>query len=351
MWATDIWSRVRRDFTWGLVAAVVALLSAATIAHAGLSTSLCQHPTAARGSIPGSFAVDACFDGQTLVVYNNLDVALGVSTAGSVGRPRRTETDFDLEVDTARLISRDPEVLLPGDTLRFPIGSGSARVKLRGTSVTSLYLLAADLAHFLPIPTSGPVFEAFTGWVSELNDDGHQYLECEQSKSRVHRLECKALLFRNVAFADARFIVHGALALVKSTIGKISGAVLSLIEGSKWAEDQASQLKPILHSGTISLRSSKPRPFPSLVALTRQPFSLCPQVEIPGANAGSPMEIDIFDGPAVTCSVATDQLLKVPALLAQNTWGEIDGWDCIWREVDVVCQKAKVTLYASNPGD
>jgi hypothetical protein len=64
-------------------------------ASAGLAPGLC-HSNTSRGSIPSSFAVKACFDGTALYIYNNLDVALGVAFTGSVGSPRRTESNFDL---------------------------------------------------------------------------------------------------------------------------------------------------------------------------------------------------------------------------------------------------------------
>ncbi len=226
-------------------------LAVATPAGAALSRGLCKSD-ASRGSIPPSFAVQACFDGKTLYVRNDLDVALGVATAGSVGKPRRTESNHELAVDAARLKSKDADVLLPGDTLAFPIGIGKARVKLRGTSTTA-YFLAADVAHFFPIPKVGALFDAFTAWLSEVNNDGHRYLGCERSKSRAHRLGCKPLLVRDIAFANARFIIHGTLSFAKSNIGKILQATLGLIEGARWAVEQPKQVKAIVHSGTISL--------------------------------------------------------------------------------------------------
>ena len=255
------------------VSVCLAVLCSARPAGAALSPGLCNSKPA-RGPIPASFAVQACFDGTTLYVRNNLDVALGVATAGSVGPPKRTESNYDLEVDVTRLKSKDPDVLLPGDTLAFPIGPASARIKLRGTSTTSFYFLASDVAHFFPIPKTGSVFESFAAWLSELNDDGHQYLECERSKSRLHRFGCKVLLVRNIAFANGRFIVHGALSLVKSNVGKILQSTVGLIEGARWADTQVKQVKAILHSGTISIAATTAPtlpPAPSLTtAITRQ---------------------------------------------------------------------------------
>jgi hypothetical protein len=230
-------------------------LCLAAPAGAALSRGLCRS-NSDRGSIPQSFAVRACFDGTKLYVRNNLDVALGVATSGSVGSPHRTESNYNLEVDVTRLRSKDPNVLLPGDTLAFPIGSGGARIKLRGTSTTSFYFLAATVAHFFPIPKVGGLAESFATWLGELDADGHQYLDCERSASLVHRLGCKALLVRNIGFANARFIVHGALTLAKSNLGKILSTALGLIEGASWANTQPSQVKTILHSGTISLRAA-----------------------------------------------------------------------------------------------
>ena len=82
--------------SFGALMVLCALVCLAPVAaSAGLAPGLC-HASTSRGSIPSSFAVKACFDGTTLYIYNDLDVALGVAYTGSVGPPRRTESNFDL---------------------------------------------------------------------------------------------------------------------------------------------------------------------------------------------------------------------------------------------------------------
>lgn len=237
-----------------LVMMAIALVGGrASAARAALDTGLCRSNTS-RGAIPPSFAVEACFDGTTLYVHNDRDLALGVAVQGSVGHPKRTETNYDLEVDAARLKSKDPDVLLPGDTLAFPIGSSTAKVRLRGTDVTSFYGMADIIAHFFPIPKAGALFEDYTQLVAELNEDGTKYLACRaRSRKRLHRVACELALKGNTAFAVGRFVVHGGLALAKSEAGKIAGLVVTYVEGGKWVKDQVTTVAAELHSGTIAL--------------------------------------------------------------------------------------------------
>src|ERR1039458_4107046 len=87
-------SRIRLRMRSGVPVLVVLLLAAfhaAPAANASLDRGLCSS-NASRGSIPASFSVDACFDGQTLHIYNNTTVPLGVAVQGEIGSPKRKET-------------------------------------------------------------------------------------------------------------------------------------------------------------------------------------------------------------------------------------------------------------------
>jgi hypothetical protein len=206
--------------------------------------------------------VRACFDGTTLDIYNNLDVALGVAFTGSVGSPTRTESNFDLASISTRRVSRDSDLLLPGDELKFPIGSGAARVKLRGTPKIGFYAEAHAFQTYIPGKTAG-LTQAFTGMMSEVDQDARQYADCEASKSRIHRVGCKPLLVRNIGFAGSRFVIHGALSVARRLLGKALSVITGTIEFLQWAYHQPQQVKAILHSSTISLSAAAPPPTPS----------------------------------------------------------------------------------------
>jgi len=201
-----------------------------------------------RGSIPASFAVEACFDGSKLTLRNNISLALTVLTKGDVGKPSRTESDYGLAALATRAQSHDPNLFLPGDQLRFPIGSRAASARLAGSS-GGFYALATTVADFIPGKPSA-VIGAFTGLIDELSTDMTQYKGCLVGKNWLGQLGCRTLLARNVSFAVGRAGLNiGASAIV--------GTILSAATFTAWADTQPSQIKAILHSGLIQLAPAK----------------------------------------------------------------------------------------------
>ena len=235
-------------------AALVALLSVGAMidgaipATAGPAPSLC-HMSKTRGAIPSSFAVDACFDGTKLMLRNSIDVALGVITRGDVGRPSRLESDVGLAALATRAHSHDPNLFLPGDLLRFPIGPGAASARLAGSS-TAFYALAHTVAEFIPGKPNA-VLGAFTGLSTELAADMAQYRDCLVGKNWLGQLGCQTLQTRNVSFAVGR-------AGFKVGANAIVGAILSGATFAVWANAQPGQIKAILHSGSIRLSPVPP---------------------------------------------------------------------------------------------
>ena len=247
-------SRIRLRMRSGVPVLVVLLLAAfqaAPAANASLDRGLCSS-NASRGSIPASFSVDACFDGQTLHIYNNTTVPLGVAVQGEIGSPKRKETDHGLAASATRLVSSDPDMLLPGDTLEFPVGSGAVSAKLRSTPKGGFYLLASAAQFYFPTGKAA-VLQAYAGMIKEVDEDFSQYYECEQSSSWIHRAGCHVLLVRNIAFAGARFVTHGALSVASDNLSKILNLFESSGEYSKWLSQTTGGLGAVLHSGTIML--------------------------------------------------------------------------------------------------
>ena len=284
------WNVLRRRLQVVVPIVLCAGMVAPAAASASLAPGLC-HVDTSRGSIPKSFAVRACFDGHTLYIYNDLDVALGVAVTGSVGTPTRIKTDYDLAAVATRKVSKDPDLLLPGDELRFPIGSGSARVKLRGTPKIGYYAEARAFETYIPGKTFG-VVQAFTAMTKEVDQDGRQYADCAKSKRRLQRLTCQPLLVRNIGFAGSRFVVHGGLSVAKHVLGKVLSVLVGTVELMKWAYYQPQQVRQIVYSGTISLRASPsagppppaiPPAFGTGGTRTSAPFDECPAI---GADTG-----------------------------------------------------------------
>jgi hypothetical protein len=225
--------------------AVCASSAFAPNALASVNPGLC-HSTSARANIPSNFAVDACFDGSSLTLRNSSELVLDVSKTGSVGNPSRTESDYGLAADALRLKSNDPNIFLPGDQLKFPVGAGSGSVSIRGSSENGFYAIATTVADFFPGKPAA-VVGAFTGLVSELDDDFSQYQTCMVGKDWLGQLGCKALRDRNVAFAVGRALVNGGASA-------IVGAVLAPAEWTKWVNSNVGDVGSFLHDAhTITI--------------------------------------------------------------------------------------------------
>ena len=226
----------------------------------------------ARGAIPTSFAVDACFDGSALVLHNNLDVAMGVATSGDVSGPKRSTANYDLAALATRAVSSDQTLLLPGDELRFRVGPGAARIKLRGTRKGGFFMLASAADNFIPGKTTGLV-KAFTAMVKEVDDDLRQFQTCRTSKSRLHRAGCHALLVRNIGVAGSRFVFHGALSVARKNWTKLLGVLVDSVTFARWLNAQPGQLAALIHSPAITFGAVPP-------PATTPPFTECPAIGV-----------------------------------------------------------------------
>ena len=77
----------------------------------------------------------------------------------------------------------------------------------------------------------------------------------------------------------------------------------------------------------------------------------CYSVNVPGANDGSLMELDIFGRPAPSCSFSAERIRLAVKRLPENTWGRIGHWRCVWELPAAFCGWNHLSIYASNPGD
>jgi hypothetical protein len=249
--SSPIWRSPASRLAGALIVAVMSVCVTAQSAAASLAPGLC-HSNQSRGSIPRSFAIHACFDGKTLYLYNNLDIAMGAAALGAVGSPKRSSSDFGLAADATRLVSSDTMMLLPGDELSVPIGAGAAKVKLRGTPKISFYALASSVQSFIPSDTAG-VLGAFTDLIKDTDAAGKRYDDCKASHKGLRRQLCKASLASTVTAAAGRFIIRGGLSIAKSVVGKIANVLVGSVDLARWANKQTPQVRALLDSGTISL--------------------------------------------------------------------------------------------------
>jgi hypothetical protein len=241
----------------------------AATANAGPDAGLC-HMVHGRAAIPGNFGTDACFDGSHLVLRNQLALVLSASKSGDVGNPKRQEGDLGLAADAERLHSHDPGILLPGDKLTYPVGSGAGTVKIRGSQDNGFYAIATTIADFFPGKPAAWV-NAFTGLVAELNDDYAKYQKCIVGKNWIGQLGCDAIRTRDVNFAVARAGVTGfSRPLIQ--------AILAPVTWGKWFDATVRDSKASLsQSGLIRISAApdnqassrpaspaKPKPTPSI---------------------------------------------------------------------------------------
>jgi hypothetical protein len=247
----------------GVLAAVALLVAVGpSRASAALDPGLCSSSTA-RGTIPNSFAAAACYDGRTLVLRNDLAIPMSVKFEGAVGAPQHMESDFGLAALAARKVSKDPDLLLPGDTLRFPIGAGTARIGLWGgpETVWDTYELTQALASFIPGKGAARVGAAVS-LATELSADFADYRTCVAAgHGLLHKAKCDALRTRDVGFALAR---AGISAVAK----KAQAVVLVAVTFSKWLSDSVENVGVLAHSGEIDLAGAQTSPAPTVAAGT-----------------------------------------------------------------------------------
>ncbi len=246
---------------FGLVVMALSLLAAT--ANAGPNAGLC-HMVHGRADIPGNFGADACFDGSHLVLRNQLALVLSASKSGDVGNPKRQEGDLGLAADAERLHSHDPGILLPGDKLIYPVGSGAGTVKIRGSRDNGFYAIATTIADFFPGKPAGWV-NAFTGLVAELNDDYAKYQKCIVGKNWLGQLGCDAIRTRDINFAVAR---AGATGFSRPLIQTI----LAPVAWGKWFDASVRDSKASLsQSGMIRIAAAPDKKAPSRPAPAAKP--------------------------------------------------------------------------------
>jgi hypothetical protein len=225
-----------------LVAAIAVLLLGSKTARGALAPGLCA-ANAQRGAVPAQFAVDACFDGTTLTIRNNLDLALTVDVTGDVGGPQRSTRNYELPALVMRAASNDPRLLLPGDTLRFPVGGGAVTAQVRGADKASYYAVATVLDTFLPLPKTGGAVQAALALVKEVDDDLHHFSDCKASaKNTLARVKCAALLDRDLAVAVNRAIVKGGMGFLKGVAAKVLRSLGADVAFGKWLDAQITQI-------------------------------------------------------------------------------------------------------------
>lgn len=238
----------------GIVLLTVCAVLAGVVqaATAGPESSLCT-ADASRGTVPASFAIEACIASGSISVRNMLNVPITLQPQGDIGAPQKVNADVSSAATITRLIKRDPNILMPGDVFTFPIGHGKATLALKDTAAGFTYIEAVTLAAFLPV---GPVFSAYdvlAGFIVDVDDADHAYEACIPGTNFLQRAGCEVA--RTAAVATA---------LGKATVlGLAKGAASLVLNAALWGKtvsDQVPSIEALVHGARILTVSAVPVP-------------------------------------------------------------------------------------------
>lgn len=201
-------SESQRLGTWTssvIVPLMVAVL-AATIALASPATAepspLCRADRS-RGSIPADFPLQACIDSSNVWIRNTQNVPVAVTPNGSIGMPWLFDQDLGLGAELTRTAYPDPQILLPGELLRVPIGSAPASISVAEPRSGEFYALATFLAEHVFGYLAQNMYVLVT-LVRELVSAFRNLQDCVSRKGTLGKAVCLALFARDVPFAFGR---------------------------------------------------------------------------------------------------------------------------------------------------
>jgi hypothetical protein len=282
--------------------------------RAGPAPGLCQTDPS-RGSVPSSFAIDACIASGGVILRNNLPFPIHVDATGDVGTVARVQSDPGLAAIATRKRYPDKMLLLPSDVMRIPVGSGSATILLSNLDAAGFYGLAKTASAFW----TGPV-DAFTSMIAEISDDFAKYANCLVGKGVVGRALCKATLTRDITFAIGRATVTGAAK-------GLAGVILSAATFAKWMNDQVGALQKFLPASARAFSVAAKAP-------TTTPAATHPTTTAPVSTpAGSPAPSACASGCAIQ-SKTNGQYVSAEITRTGDGYGElrarsasIGGWE------------------------
>jgi hypothetical protein len=225
---------------WLTVVAVAAIgvllagLFSAPAAVAAPAPGLCPTDTS-RGLVPSSFAIDACLDASSVWLHNTLKVPITIKETGDTGTPVTVSPDQTVASVATRAHYNNPNLLLPGDLIRVPLGPGEAAVELASTDAGGFYILAFTLGSFLPGGKPKAVYDAFTGMVADMSEAILARNNCRARKSWIEQSACDVTLVGWLTKALA----------VGSITGLATGATAVIFSVKLWADVVAAQVPDV----------------------------------------------------------------------------------------------------------
>lgn len=216
---------------------VLALVPPAGAApHAGLCTS-----GEGRGSIPRDFVLDACFDGSTLVLMNQLDIPVRVESSGSAGGPSRSSYAAPEPASLAlhHFAKSDAGLLPPRYLMKVPVGAGAATLKLGPTDYGPNYMVLRIVSDVVPASAMIEIASSASKLTSELRAALDGRIGCERGASNwFTRSACRAAYVWDVDFAVGRFLANAGLDLAKKP--RLVTPLITLVDLAFFSNDAAS---------------------------------------------------------------------------------------------------------------
>ena len=218
--------------TMAFAALAITIASPAT---AAATASICESSTE-RGTVPDKFPLDACVDGKSIWIRNNLTVPVTIATSGVSGI-QHLNADLSLEALITRRAVHDDHVIMPNELVRFQLGSGPGSVGLAKLSAAGVYLAAKVFATYAPIPGVGE-YGAVTQLVTELSQDYGQYNDCIKGGDSKKVVACRLRLEWNLGYAVGRAAISG---FGGGIVGTLAGTA-SLLQ---WTSGQVAAVRQL----------------------------------------------------------------------------------------------------------
>ena len=107
-------------------------------------------PDNTRGGVPWTFVIDACAEVGSVTMRNSLGFPVLVQGTGDVGTPVRHYQRRGATEAVLRLTAGPGTVLVPGDVVRWPLGTGAADFTVSLLQPTATAPVVDTLEPFLP---------------------------------------------------------------------------------------------------------------------------------------------------------------------------------------------------------
>ncbi|WP_155858754.1 hypothetical protein [Candidatus Blastococcus massiliensis] len=221
---------------WSLVPVALLLLSllgipGAAAAPAEGGTALCAFDPV-RGGVPVTFPVRACVDGSAMTLHNDRSRPVVVRPLGDVGAPVRLRSENSAVAAVVRLTSGGPEVLLPGEVARWPLGAGTGFLTVGPMPVTAAPEMAGRLREVLDDvreePAAGTLRRSVAGLVGDVQAALRAREACTEGRNFLGTTAC------DVAAATAIGAATAAR-LDRATAGEVLPALLDAEAWDEWA--------------------------------------------------------------------------------------------------------------------